>query len=40
MTNALRDTIHGDLISGMARGADALLSALLLAGGVAFVLGL
>ncbi len=40
MTNALRDTIHGDLVSGLARGADALLSALLLAGGVALVLGL
>lgn len=38
MTNAVRDTMRGDLISGMARGADALLTAILLAAGVAIVL--
>lgn len=38
MVNAIRDTLRGDLISGLARGADALLSAIMLAGGVAIVL--
>lgn len=33
MTNAIRDTIRGDLISGMARGAEALLVAASLAAG-------
>lgn len=38
MTNAVRDTMRGDLISGTARGADAFLSAVLLAAGVAIVM--
>lgn len=38
MTNAIRDTLRGDLISGLARGADALLCAIMLAAGVALVL--
>lgn len=38
MTNAIRDTLRGDLLSGLARGADALLSAIMLASGVAIVL--
>lgn len=35
MTNAIRDTMRGDLISGLARGMEALLSTVLLAAGVA-----
>lgn len=38
MTNAIRDTLRGDLISGLARGADALLSAIMLASGVAIIM--
>lgn len=38
ITNALRDTLHGDIISGLARGADALITAVLIAAGVAIVL--
>lgn len=38
MTNAVRDTMRGDLISGLARGAEALFSAVLLSAGVASAL--
>lgn len=38
MTNAIRDTMRGDLISGLARGAEALVSAVLLSAGVAAAL--
>jgi len=38
MTNAIRDTIRGDLISGLARGAEALISAVLLSAGAAAAL--
>ncbi|MDO5022335.1 MAG: threonine/serine exporter family protein [Eubacteriales bacterium] len=38
MTNAVRDTMRGDLISGTARGTDAFLNALLIAVGVSLVL--
>lgn len=38
MTNAIRDTIRGDLVSGVARGAEALLVALSLAFGVGVML--
>ncbi|MEL7649200.1 MAG: threonine/serine exporter family protein [Sedimentibacter sp.] len=38
MTNAIRDTIRGDLISGMARGAEALLVAASLAAGAGVVI--
>ena len=38
MTNAVRDTIRGDLISGLGRGAEALISAILLSAGVAAAL--
>lgn len=38
MTNAIRDTINGDLVSGVARGAEALICAVAIAGGVAIVL--
>lgn len=40
MTNAIRDTIMGDLISGSARFTEALLSAVGIAGGVGMVFGL
>lgn len=36
--NAIRDTLYGDLISGAARGVEALLSALAITAGVALVL--
>jgi len=36
--NAIRDTLYGDLISGAARGVEALLSAVSIAAGVALVL--
>jgi uncharacterized membrane protein YjjP (DUF1212 family) len=39
MTNAIRDTIMGDLISGSARFTEALLSAVGIAGGVGIVFG-
>lgn len=35
MTNAVRDTMRGDLVSGLARGAEALILAILLSAGVA-----
>ncbi|SCZ07121.1 threonine/serine exporter family protein [Alkaliphilus peptidifermentans] len=38
MTNAIRDSIAGDLVSGLARGAEALLIAISIAFGVGFVL--
>lgn len=38
MTNAIRDTMRGDLLSGLARGAEALFSAVLLSAGVAAAL--
>ncbi|MHB8172481.1 MAG: threonine/serine exporter family protein [Thermincolia bacterium] len=40
VTNAIRDVIHEDLISGVARGLEALLSAMAIASGVALVLGI
>lgn len=38
LTNALRDTINGDLVSGVSRLADALITAVVIAAGVAIVL--
>lgn len=38
MTNAIRDTLYGDLISGTARGVEALLSAIAIAAGVGLIL--
>lgn len=38
MTNAIRDTMRGDLISGMARGAEALLVASSLAAGTGVII--
>lgn len=38
MTNAVRDTMRGDLVSGLARSAEALFSVFFLAAGVAVVL--
>lgn len=38
MTNAVRDTMRGDLVAGMARSVEALLSAALIAAAVALVL--
>ena len=38
MTNALRDTINGDLISGLSRGVETLICAIAIASGVAIVL--
>lgn len=38
MTNAVRDTMRGDLLSGLGRGAEALISAVLLSAGVAAAL--
>ncbi len=38
MTNAVRDTMRGDLVAGMARSTEALMSAVMLAAGVAIVL--
>ena len=38
MTNAIRDTIHGDLVSGAARGLEALIVAGAIAAGVGLVL--
>ncbi len=40
MTNALRDTIHGDTVSGVARAAEALMTGVVIAAGVAVVLAL
>ncbi len=40
MTNALRDTIHGDTVSGVARGAEAVITGVVIAAGVAVVLAL
>lgn len=39
MTNAVRDTLRGDLLSGMARGLEALLVAVMVALGISFLLG-
>ncbi len=38
ITNALRDTIHGDTVSGVARGVEALITGVAIAAGVAIVL--
>ena len=38
MTNAMRDTMRGDLVSGIARGAEAFFNAVLIAIGVSIVL--
>ncbi|WP_026475780.1 threonine/serine exporter family protein [Alkaliphilus transvaalensis] len=38
ITNAVRDTISGDLVSGLARGAEAFLIAISIAFGVGFIL--
>ncbi|MCF6461367.1 threonine/serine ThrE exporter family protein [Clostridium sp. Cult3] len=38
ITNALRDTISGDFVSGLSRGMEAIFSALAIAFGVGFVL--
>lgn len=38
ITNSLRDTIHGDLVSGVARGAEALITGVVIAAGVAVIL--
>ncbi len=38
ITNALRDSIHGDTVSGVARGAEALVIGVTIAAGVAIVL--
>ncbi len=38
LTNAVRDSIRGDIISGLARGADAIISAVMLSAGVAAAL--
>lgn len=40
ITNAIRDTVTGDLVSGVARVADALLQAVAIAAGVAVVIAL
>ena len=40
MTNAIRDTMRGDLVSGVARAAEALLVSVALAAGVGAVLGI
>lgn len=40
ITNAIRDTVNGDLVSGVARTADALLKAVAIAAGVGVVLAL
>lgn len=38
MTNALRNIIHGDIISGLTRGTEALLTAIVIAAGVVIAL--
>ena len=40
ITNAIRDTVNGDLVSGVARTAEALLKAVAIAAGVGTVLAL
>lgn len=40
ITNAIRDTVNGDLVSGVARTADALLKAVAIAAGVGVVIAL
>ncbi len=40
ITNAIRDTVNGDLVSGVARAAEALLKAVAIAAGVGAVLAL
>lgn len=39
MTNAIRDTMRGDLVSGVARGAEAVLVAVAIAAGAGVVMG-
>ena len=38
ITNAIRDTVAGDLVSGLARGAEAFLTAIAVAVGTGVVL--
>ncbi len=38
MNNAIRDTMHGDLVSGLARGAEALIRSVLLATGAGIII--
>lgn len=38
MVNAIRDTLYGDIVSGTARGVEALLSAVAIAAGVGLTL--
>jgi len=38
ITNSIRDTFHGDLLSGVARMAEAVFIAMAIAGGVGIVL--
>ena len=40
ITNAIRDTVNGDLVSGVARTAEALLKAIAIAAGVGVVIAL
>ena len=40
ITNAIRDTVNGDLVSGVARTAEALLKAVAIAAGVGVVIAL
>lgn len=40
ITNGIRDTIEGDLVSGVSRIADAFISAAMIASGVAIVIGI
>ena len=40
ITNAIRDTVNGDLVSGVARTAEALLTAIAIAAGVGVVIAL
>lgn len=40
LTNAVRDTLNGDLVSGVARFADALITAIVIAAGIAIALSL
>ncbi|MBR6594178.1 MAG: threonine/serine exporter family protein [Clostridia bacterium] len=40
LTNAVRDTLNGDLVSGVARFADAMITAIVIAAGIAIALSL
>lgn len=40
ITNAIRDTVAGDYLSGVARAAEAFLVAIAIAAGIGFVLSL